>query len=148
MQIVKRKKKTTCKNCVKGCFLPTLASSPVVLSPETITIHEFFISLKRDSQMYERVCKPLIFWITAFIRYTLRTIKFTSLKCTVPCFLCNQGVVQPSRLLNSRIFCSPPNRPRILGHHSPPPPSPPLPQFLATTHLLSVSGFVCSGHFI
>ena len=72
-------------------FLTSLAFSPIVLSPENITIHEFFISLQRDSQMYKHVYVHipscfvhfLDFLNHSFMRYNLRTIKFTPLHCTI-----------------------------------------------------------------
>ena len=85
-------------------FLTSLAFSPIVLSPENITIHEFFISLQRDSQMYKHVYVHipscfvhfLDFLNHSFMRYNLRTIKFTPLHCTVQWICISQGIVQPS----------------------------------------------------
>ena len=85
-------------------FLTSLAFSPIGLSPETITIHEFFLSLQRDSQMYKHVCVHipsclvhfLDFLNNSFMRYNLCTIKFTPLQCTTQWFCISQGIVQPS----------------------------------------------------
>ena len=79
-------------------FLTSLAFSPIVLSPETITIHEFFISLQRDSQMYKHVYVHIPSCFVHFLDFlnNLRTIKFTPLHCTIQWFCISQGIVQPS----------------------------------------------------
>ena len=141
MQMVNK----TCKNSVKGRFLPTLASRPIVLSPETITIHEFFISLQRESQMYKHIyvhIPPCFLHLLDFLnnsvmRYNLHTLKFTPLKFNVFCIprdLCNHH-----HCLTPEYFAHPPNKPSILQQSFPISPTSPLPLSLESTNLLSVS---------
>lgn len=136
-------------------FLTSLAFSPIVLSPETIIIHEFFISSQRDSQMYKHMYVHIPSCFVHFLdflnnslrRYNLRTIKLAPLQCTIQWFCISQGIVQPSSWSNSGIFCSHlhPNKLSNLQQSFPSLPTSPSPwKPLSTVRLY---GRVCSGLF-
>lgn len=83
-----------------------------------------------------------IFIVLSFFTCSSHTIKLIHLKCTVWYFQCIHRAVQPSPLPSSRTFSSTKKK---LCAHKQLLQSPPSPQSLATSNLLSVSPeFICS----